>query len=359
MPITAAIVGLPKSGKTMLFSALSGIPYSRVLAVEGASGFAKASVTVPDLRADALAEIFKPAKVVRVSVEFVDFAAQERGSGSLLSGPVLNAVAQTDILLVVVRGFEDPGVPHPMGRIDPEADLETVGQELAFLDLEVVDRRLRRIGDQIGKVRSADREALLKERELLERLKTALEASVPVNALDLTEDEVRRLRGYQFLTAKPRIGVLNLSEKQLGSTTNQFPSVGFPVIAVAAMLEAEAAELAEDEAQELLAAMGVEVRAREVIPSLCLTQLGLVRFYTCSSEEVHVWTLPRGATVLEAAGQIHSDMQRGFIRAEVVSFEDMVHFRSLAEARRHGALKLEGRNYQVQDGDVVHILFSV
>ncbi len=359
MAISAALIGLPQSGKTTVFSAVTGLPYRKALEVETAAGFARAAVPVPDERADSLADLIQPERVVRLSIEFVDVAGGSRSLAGLLSGAALNTVAQCDLLVAVVRAFEDPALPHPAGTVDALRDLGNVLAEIEFADLEIVDRRLKRIGEQMKKVKPAEREVLHREQVLVSRLRDALEASCPIRRLDLSADELRSVRGYQFLSAKPVVAVFNVSEEGLAVAEGLAERSPIPAQVVAGKLEAEAVEMPEDEADQLLRELGVKVRSRQGVPRLCFENLGLVRFYTFNPEEVHVWAVPAGTPVVEAAGQIHSDLQRGFIRAEVVRFGDFMRFGSVAEARKHGALKVEGRNYLVQDGDVIHILFSV
>lgn len=359
MNISAALIGLPQAGKTTLFSAISGLAYQRVLEMEAAAGVARSAVPVPDERADALAQLVKPQRIVRIVLDLVDLAPEVRPSGTFISGMSLNTVAQCDLLVAVVRHFEDPAIPHPLARLDPIEDLQNLLAELLFIDLDIVDRRLRRIDEQIKKVKLAEREALKKEHSLLLRIRDALEASRPIRALDLAVDDVRRIRGYQFLSAKPIVALFNTSEDRLGEAADLAAGAPVPSVAVAAKLESETIGIPEHEADELLRALGITLRARLLVPELCFRSMNLVRFYTFNPEEVRVWAVPHGTTALEAAGEIHSDLQRGFIRAEVVRFEDLLRFGSLAEARKHGALRVEGRNYVVQDGDVLHILFSV
>jgi GTP-binding protein YchF len=358
LTIAAALIGLPQSGKTTLFSAISRVPYQRVIEAEAGSGMARSAVPVPDERAEALARLVGSERIVRVIVEFTDFAAAARSKGSMLSGAALNVVSQSDVLVAVLRDFEYPAGVHTTGKLDPIEDFRIILAELEFIDLDIADRRLKRIEEQLKKVKVAEREALRREQALLVKVREALEASLPIRELELAPDEERQLRGYQFLSAKPIVAVFNASEDRLSHSEQLVASVPVPAAAVASKLEADTAGMPEEEANELLASLGVATRARFVLPQICLRAMGLVCFYTFNEEEVRVWAVSRDTPVVEAAGQIHSDLQRGFIRAEVVRFDDMIRLGSLAEARKHGALRVEGRNYRVQDGDIIHVLFS-
>ncbi len=371
MSLRLVIVGLPSSGKTTVFNALT-----RAAAATGTYTAAEdqpnvAMVKVPDPRLDVLAGMFKPKKVVPADVQYVDVAGLAKGMGERgLSGQLLGHLSQGQALVHVVRAFEDPNVPHPEDTVDPLRDIETLNLELTFSDLEIIEKRLERIRNTIGKTRGAEREANEREAALLERLRGVLEAGTPIRAVELGEDEEKILRGFGFLTGKPLLILLNLGEEQLGAEGERlvaaararFGGTGSPkaeVAALAGKIEMELAQLDPADAAEFMADLGIRESGLDRVIRLSYGLLGLISFLTAGPDECRAWTIPRGSTAVEAAGAIHSDLARGFIRAEVVAFDDLVAAGSLAEARKRGVLRSEGRTYVVKDGDVIEILFNV
>ena len=368
MSLRLVIVGLPGSGKTTVFNALT-----RAEAATGGYTAAEdqpnlATVKVPDARLDTLTAMFKPKKTVPADVQYVDVAGLAKGMGEQgLSGQLLGHLAQGQALVHVVRAFEDENVPHPEDTVDPLRDIETIGLELTFSDLGIIEKRLERIKNTIGKTRGAEREANEREAALLERLRGALEAGTPIRAAGLSEDEEKILRGFGFLTAKPLLILLNLGEAQLGAagerlTTAARERFGRPGVEVAALvgkIEMELAQLDPADAAEFMADLGIAESGLDRVIALSYGLLGLISFLTAGPDECRAWTIPRGSTAVEAAGAIHSDLARGFIRAEVVAYDDLVAAGSLPEARKRGVLRAEGRTYVVKDGDVIEILFNV
>jgi hypothetical protein len=271
-----------------------------------------------------------------------------------------------DALIHVVRSFEDESIPHIEGSIDPERDIAVIDLELAFSDLAIIARRLERLTDSLKGARSPERETLLGEQALLARIRADLEKEVPVCQQGLSADESRAIVNYQFLTAKPQLVVLNLSEEQLPQAASyeaelhaRYHRPQLEIAALCAKLEMELAQLSDAEAEELGSAWGLKEPGLERIIGLSYRLLGLISFFTTASGEVKAWTIAKGATALKAAGKIHSDMEKGFIRAEVVAYDELAKCGSLAEARRRGLLRLEGKSYTVQDGDVITFLFNV
>jgi len=368
MALQLVLIGLPRSGKTTVFNALA-----RAHAATG--GFSRAedepnlaTVKVPDPRLDVLTRIFSSRRTVPAEVQYYDIAGMgwgihERG----LSGRLLGYLSQADALVHVVRAFADPAVPHPEGSVDPVRDIETIDLELAFADLAVIEKRLTRIRSMLGKVRGAEREAQEREAELLGRLQTALTGGAPIREVELTAEEEKALRGFGFLTAKPLLILLNLGEELLGEPAERLLAEvsgrsGGPGVAVDALpgtLEAEIAQLSDDDARAFMEELGIAEPGRHRVIRRSYALLGLISFFTVGPDEVRAWTIRKGTTAVEAAGAIHSDLQQGFIRAEVVSYDDLVRTGGLAEARRAGVLRLEGKQYVVQDGDVLRILFNV
>jgi GTP-binding protein YchF len=327
-------------------------------------GGAHRIVHVPDPRVDALAAMYKPKKVTYAQVQYTDIAGLAKGLGESggLAGPLLNEISNNDALLHVVRAFANDNVLHPEGDVDPARDIEIVETELILNDLLLVSNRLDRIHDRIGKGGNPKEvQALKNEQVLLERLLATLEEEQPLRELALTPEEEKSLRGYNFLSQKPLLLLLNIDDEADESIAGQFPLSG-ENIAIAALrgeLEMELAQMEPEEAEEFLADFGIEEPGLSRIIRRSYDLLRVQSFFTVGEDEVRAWTVPVDATALDAAGAIHSDLARGFIRAEVISFDDLMAAGSMAEARKRGTLRLEGKEYDVQDGEIVHIRFNV
>ncbi len=361
------IIGLAQAGKTTVFNA--------VTRGKAQTGFGAAHepnvgvVKVPDPRLDTLAAMFKPKKVTPAEIRYVDFppAGAHFGKGEGPGGAFLNEVRRVDALIHVVRAFHDPAVPHPEGSIDPARDIATLELELAFADLAVIERRLERLEAELRSLRAGERGAGERERALLTRLKAALEAERPLRALDLSDEEERLIAGFRFLTRKPMLILLNLGEEDIARREAfeaeyraRFSGPRTDVAALCGKLEMELLELSAEEAAEYRRHLGLcdETGLNRAI-RLSYRLMGLISFFTVGPDECRAWTVEAGATAPRAAGKIHSDMERGFIRAEVIRFADLVAAGSEAEAKRRGLVRTEGKGYIVQDGDVLHILFNV
>ena len=368
MSLRLVIVGLPSSGKTTVFNALTRAEAAvgTYTATEDQPNLA--TVKVPDTRLDVLAGIFKPKKIVPADVQYVDVAGLAKGMGEKgLSGQLLGHLAQAQTLVHVVRAFADANVPHPEDTVDPLRDIETINLEFTFSDLGIVEKRLKRIKDTIAKTRGPEREANEREALLLERLQGELEAGNPIRAVELSEDEQKILRGFGFLTAKPLLILLNLGEDQLGEVGDalvakakeQFSSPRIEFAALAGKIEMELAQLDPEDAAVFMADLGITESGLDLVIAVSYKLLGLISFLTAGPDECRAWTIPAGSSAVEAAGAIHSDLARGFIRAEAVAYDDMVATGSMAEARKRGVLRSEGRIYIVKDGDVLEILFNV
>jgi GTP-binding protein YchF len=357
------IIGLPKSGKTTLFNSLTkGKADTRPFAPTAAEpniGVAK----VPDSRLEGLTAIFKPKRTINAEVNYVDVAIK-KAKGREIGGELLVHLGKADAFIHVVRAFSDQSIPHPEGDVDAARDLETINMELAFSDMAMIERRVTRIGGSLKGAKAAERDTLLHEQALLSRISTEIEADVPVRDQQLTQEEAKLIQNYQLLTAKPALIVLNIGEDQLphASSLGERLRASYPrfeVAAICAKLEMELGELGEVEAAEFRSAMDAGEAATERIVKLSYELLGLITFFTIASGEVKAWTVRAGTAAVKAAGKIHSDMERGFIRAEVTSYPDLLRCGSIAEARRQGVLRLEGKEYIVQDGDVITFLFNV
>ncbi len=278
----------------------------------------------------------------------------------------MTALGRTDALVHVVRGFRNERIPHPEGSVDPHRDVATIDMELAFADLSFLEKRLERLDTAGRSARDGERERGETELAVLRRLKDGLEAEVPLRVQRLSPEEQRVIENYDLLTAKPQLLLLNIDEADVGRADElvaefavRWGGPGRNVAWLCAELEMELGELPPEEAVEMRASYGLSESAGERVLRACFELLGLVSFFTVNPQEAHAWVVPRGTTAVRAAGKVHSDMERGFVRAEVLTWQELLEHGSLAEARKHGVLRMEGKEYQVQDGDVIHILFSV
>ncbi len=352
------IIGLAQAGKTTLFRLLTH-------AVGAGHEAGVGVVKVPDTRLDYLATVFNPKKVTPVTIEFVDFPplAKGAGKGEGFAAQALAHMRTVDALLAVVRAFADPAVPHPEGSIDPARDAGLVEAELLLADLDVVEKRIARIDENLRRGRKGDDP---RERPLLARCQELLGKGSPLRELGLAPDEERLLRGYRFLAAKPLIVVANVGERVpaeiwrgLAPLLETPASPGRLTLKVASKAEAELAELPPEEAEVFRKELGLEAPAQAAVIRACYEALELVTFYTGEGTELRAWAIRQGSTALQAAGIIHTDMEKGFIKAEVVSLEDLRAAGSTASARKRGTYRLEGKDYVVRDGDVLTIRFNV
>ncbi len=358
------IVGLPNSGKTTVFNALTGGSAETAAYSSGTLEPNLATVKVPDERLNVLARMYKPKKTTFADVQYIDVAGLS-GSGRQSSGlapAFLNYISQVDALLHVVRAFEDPQVPHPEETVDPRRDIEAVDLELAFSDMAIIERRLQRINGEIGKMAGKERELRVQERDLLQRLQAGLEDDTPIRDIAIAPDEEKLIRGYQFLSAKPIVHVLNVGEADLGNdlaATIPYDHRKSAVVQLAGKVEAEIAQLEGEDAQAFLDDLGIAEPARDRVIRASYDLLGLISFLTAGPDEVRAWPIRAGLSAVEAAGEIHSDIQRGFIRAEVVAYDDLIAAGSMAEAKKRGTVRMEGKTYIVRDGDICNFLFNI
>lgn len=370
MSTTLVIIGLPASGKTTVFNALTKSDAETGTYSGDTSEPNLATVKVPDARLDLLTEMFKPQRRVPADVQYLDVAGVAKGIAEKgMSGTLLGHLSQADALVLVVRAFQDPDVPHVEESVDPDRDVETLSLELLFSDLAAVEKRIERIRHQLPKLSGREREATERERILMDRLKVALEAETPIREIlpELDPDDIKVMRGFGFLTAKPLLVLLNLGEEQLGATGDaliariqeRFGRPGIAVDALAGQIEMEIGRLDAADAQEFMSDLGISESGLDRIIRRSFELLGLMPFFTVGPDECRAWTIRRGATAVEAAGEIHSDIQRGFIRAEIVGYDDLIAAGSMAEAKKVGKFRREGKEYIVQDGDVVNFLFNV
>ena len=359
------IVGLPNVGKTTLFNALTragaGVASYAFSTVEPNT----AMVEVPDKRLDVLAEMYHPKKVTPTVMKFVDVAGLVAGAsrGEGMGNLFLSNIRELDALAMVIRSFADPNVQHVDGQLDPRRDMSMVNLELALADLDVVNKRREKIS---GTARFKPGAKEKEELDLLDRLAAHLDEGKPIRSLTFNADEAKLLKSFSFLTAKPVLYVANIGEDQIGKDTPELRAVreearaeNAEVIALSARLEAEIRELPDEEAGAFLADAGLKEPALDAFIHTAYKLLNLVTFLTAGEPEVRAWTIRQGAKAPEAAGVIHSDIERGFIKAEVVAFDDLQAAGSYNAARERGRVRLEGRDYVIKDGDVCLFRFNV
>ena len=359
------IVGLPNVGKSTMFNAITNAgaecanyPFCTIEPNVGV-------VPVPDERLDALTKLYNPQKTTHAVIEFVDIAGLVKGAskGEGLGNKFLSHIREVDSIVEVVRCFENPNVVHVDGNINPTRDIETINLELIFADLETIEKRLERARVKL----KADKKAKL-EIDVLEKIKTSLEAGISARSIELTEEEKEYIKDVYLLTAKPILYIANVSEEQLNRTDSdeyvqqvkEYASrERAKVIPLCVKIEEELSSLDGEDKKEMLEALGLKESGLDKVVKASYDLLGLMSFLTAGEPEVRAWTIKKGTKAPEAAGKIHSDIQRGFIKAEVVSFDDLMREGSMNAVREKGLLRMEGKEYIMQDGDIVLFRFNV
>ena len=361
--VDIGITGLAQSGRTTVFNALSkGRTDTKGIA-------SSIRITkVPEPRLKTLADIFHPKRVVPAEVTYHDISALTKGlvKEKGISGQLLAQLSNADALINVVRAFTDESIPHVEGSVDIERDIATMDLELAFSDSAIIERRLQRIDISLKGAKQPERQDLLREQEMLMKVKADLEKDTLIRELKLTIGEARIMANYQFLSVKPLLIVVNIGEDQLPQTVSLEAEINSHysrpkcrIITLCGKLEMELAQLDNSAAEGFRTEFGINESGLNRTIKASYELLGLISFFTIVSGEVKAWSIQNGTSALRAAGKIHSDMERGFIRAEVISYADLVKCGSIAEARKKGLLRLEGKDYVVQDGDVITFLFNV
>lgn len=356
------LIGLPRSGKSSLFGALTGLD-PEAAAAKGAEPVAV--VKVPDARVEMLASVYKPKKKTLAAIEFSELAgltSSEPGKAAFTE-QALGKLRVADALLAVVRAFRDPTVAHPLETVDALRDLRHIESELLLADLAIIESRLERLVKQIA-AKKSDRD--VRERAALERCRTFLEAETPLRRAGLTPDEDLLLRSYRFLTLKPLIVALNLDENDISNEAEALhlfrpwlAGGSSAVIALSARLEMEIRQLSEEDARRFLQDYGIERPARAKLIATAYGLMGLVSFFTVGPDEVKAWTIRAGTPAVRAAGAIHSDIERGFIRAEVTAYADFEAAGDMQVCKSNGTLRLEGKDYPVRDGDIINFRFAI
>ncbi|TMC26633.1 MAG: redox-regulated ATPase YchF [Chloroflexi bacterium] len=377
MNLVSTITGLPYTGKTTLFNLLTG-GHAATGAFAGAEAETNVGVAkVPDERVAKLAALFRPKKTTYAEVMYRDLglthsvdraALASIGSAtSSISAQKLGDLRSSDALVHVVRAFRDPSVPHVDSTVDPVRDLQSLELELLFADHGVVERRLERIEPELRSAKGAEREAREREKAVLQKAMAALDSETPLRDLDLDDEERKAVRGFRFLTLQPQLIVANIDEADVPSPDAVLAPLRAAaakhrraaVVPVCAKLEAEIAELPADEAEAFRADLGVREPALSRVIHATYELLGLISFFTTGEDEVRAWTIPANTPAQQAAGAIHSDLERGFIRAEVIRWDELLKAGSEANAKKAGTMRTEGKQYPVADGDCLHVLFNV
>ncbi len=366
MSLTAGIVGLPNVGKSTLFNAITNkhilaenYPFATIDPNVGV-------VTVPDERQDRLVSMYNPKKNIPTSYEFTDIAGLVKGAsqGEGLGNKFLAHIREVDAIVEVVRCFENGKIIHVDGEVDPIRDIETINLELSIADLDIITTRLEKVGK---KARTSKNKEDILELETLEKAKKALEENTPLRRVGFTDEEKLVLKPFSFLTIKPIIYLANIAEEELGKEDNEYvlkvkeyaAKEDAKVVSLCAKVEEELSELSPDDKKEMLEALGEETSGLDKLIKATYDLLGLATYFTVGPDEVRAWTFRKGMNAKRCAGLIHTDFEKGFIRAEVISYEDLIEYGSELKVKEAGRARLEGKDYLMQDGDICHFRFNV
>ena len=366
MSLTAGIVGLPNVGKSTLFNAITN---QKILAENYPFATIEPNVgvvTVPDERMDKLKEMYEPNKFIPTAYEFTDIAGLVKGAsqGEGLGNKFLSHIREVDAIVEVVRCFDDGKIIHVDGSPNPIRDIETINLELAIADLDVINNRLERVAKKAKTTKNKDD---ITEVEALEKSKAALLENIPLRQLNYTEDERKLLKSYSFLTLKPIIYLANIKESELGNPDNDYveqvkeyaTKENAKVVSLCAKVEEELSELSPEDKQEMLEGLGLDGSGLDKLITATYDILGLATYFTVGKDEVRAWTFKKGMNAKQCAGIIHTDFEKGFIRAEVISYDDLIACGSELKVKEAGKARLEGKDYLMQDGDICHFRFNV
>ncbi len=366
MSLTAGIVGLPNVGKSTLFNAITN---QKILAENYPFATIEPNVgvvTVPDERMEKLKEMYEPNKFIPTAYEFTDIAGLVKGAskGEGLGNKFLSHIREVDAIVEVVRCFDDGKIIHVDGAPDPIRDIETINLELAIADLDVINNRLERVAKKARTTKNKDD---IIEVEALEKSKKALLENIPLRQIEYTEDERKLLKSYSFLTIKPIIYLANIKESELGNEDNDYvkqvkeyaTKENAKVVSLCAKVEEELSELSAEDKQEMLEGLGLNGSGLDKLITATYDILGLATYFTVGKDEVRAWTFKKGMNAKQCAGIIHTDFEKGFIRAEVMSYQDLIDCGSELKVKEAGKARLEGKDYQMQDGDICHFRFNV
>jgi len=361
--VKIAIIGLANTGKTTIFNALTGQNLETTVYPTMNAEAHMGVVKVPDVRIDKLAEIYRPKKITYATVEYIDYIGLTKGDMDQ-NRKVFDLIKDADAVVHVVRGFADEEIVHPLESLDARRDAETLELEMVFGDLELVDKRLQRMDEGMKRGKKPEET----EKRVLLKCKNALEQEKPLRDIEFSEEEEKSMRHLQFMSIKPEVIALNISEadlntegasQQITELQSLYQGKQVKVISLCGKIEMEIAQLSAGEARAFLDDLGIEEPALNKLIHVSYDLLGLISFLTCGEDEVRAWTISKGMNAQLAAGKIHSDIERGFIRAEVVSYDDFVAQGGMSGAREKGQLRLEGKTYEVRDGDIINFRFNV
>ena len=366
MSLTAGIVGLPNVGKSTLFNAITkqkilaaNYPFATIDPNVGV-------VVVPDERLDFLNDLYKPKSLVPTTIEYTDIAGLVKGAsvGEGLGNKFLSHIREVDAIIEVVRCFDNGDIIHVEGKVDPIRDIEIINLELMLADLEVINNRIGKIGKKASM--SKDKE-VIREVNVLNKLKESLEKNIPVRQLEFSDDELKLVKSFNLLTIKPIIYMTNVSEEDLISDDNEYVKMvreyaakeKSEVVVVSAKIESELVDLTDEERTEFLNDLGIKENGLDKLIKATYKLLGLETYFTAGTDEVRAWTFKKGMKAPACAGIIHTDFEKGFIRAEVMSYEDLQEYKSELKVKEAGKMRLEGKEYEMQDGDICYFRFNV